>query len=201
MISGALLTVNGILLLAIFYLWKKRADGATTKRDKNLARLEEVIRSAELTNGGFFRSLELVQKNLESLVARAENAERRLRVLMLQPNGDKKDQYAAAALLLGEGQQPERVASMLNLPLPQVQTVRELRNLGSDEKKSAARKKRDGGPVAEPVAEPSYLQKKIAASREKIAARAAAPQAAVRKAEGAVRTGAHHTSKLTGVSA
>jgi len=192
MISGALLTVNGILLLAIFYLWKKRADGATTKRDKNLARLEEVIRSAELTNGGFFRSLELVQKNLESLVARAENAERRLRALMLQPNGDKKDQYAAAALLLGEGQQPERVASMLNLPLPQVQTVRELRNPGGGEKKNIVRKKSD----SEPVAEPSYLQKKIAASREKVAA-----QAAVKKAEGAARTGARHTSKLTSLTA
>lgn len=197
MFNSAMLIVNGLLLLAVFYLWKKRSGGAAVKRDQNLARLEEVIRSAELANGGFFRSLELVQKNLESLVARAENADRRLRVMMLQPNGDKKDQYAAAALLLGEGQQPERVASMLNLPLSQVQTVRELRNLGGGEKKSIARKKRDG----EPVAEPSYLQKKIAASREKVAVRAAPPQAAVKKAEGAPRTGAHHTSKLTGVIA
>jgi hypothetical protein len=75
--------------------------------------------------------------------------------------------------------------------------VRELRNPGGGEKKNIVRKKSD----SEPVAEPSYLQKKIAASREKIAARAAAPQAAVRKADGAARTGAHHTSKLTGVIA
>jgi hypothetical protein len=77
---------------------------------------------------------------------------------------------------------------MLNLPLPQVQTVRELRNPGGGEKKNIVRKKSD----SEPVAEPSYLQKKIAASREKVAA-----QAAVKKAESAARTGARHTSKLT----
>jgi len=201
MFGAAIFSVNLILLVGIWVLAKKRSGVSGGKREQSLARLEEVVRSAELTNSGFFRALELVQKNLESVVARAENAERRLRVLMLQPNGDKKDQYAAAALLLDGGQQPERVASMLNLPLPQVQTVRELRNLGSDEKKSAARKKRDGEPVSEPVSEPSYLQKKIAASREKIAARAAPPQAAVRKAESAVRTGTRHTSKLTGVIA
>jgi hypothetical protein len=197
MMNGAFILMNLILLFAVLYLVRKRYGGTSAKRDQNLARLEEVIRSAELTNGGFFRSLELVQKNLESLVVRAENAERRLRTLMLQPNADKKDQYAAAALLLGEGQQPERVAAMLNLPLPQVQTVRELRALGGADKKGAARKKRDG----EAAAQAALLQKKSAVVREKVAARTAAPAAPAKKAEGAPRPSVHHTSRLTRVIA
>jgi hypothetical protein len=111
---------------------------------------------------------------------------------MLQPNGDKKDQYAAAALLLGEGQQAERVASMLNLPLPQVQTVRELRNLAGDEKRPAAHKKRE----SETATEGSPVQKKNAASREKIAARTTVPEAVAKKAEGAARAGTHHAARL-----
>src|SRR5512145_3047711 len=110
MITGAVILLNMMLAGGLFYFWKQRQDGLTRKRDQDLARLEEFIRSAELTNGGFFRSLELVQKNLETLIARAEEAERRLQALMLQPGNEKKDQFTAAALLLGEGQQADRVA-------------------------------------------------------------------------------------------
>jgi len=191
MIGAAIFIVNLILLVGVLVLAKKRSGGTGGKREQNLARLEEVVRSAELTNGGFFRSLELVQKNLESLLARAENAERRLRVMMLQPNGDKKDQYAAAALLLGEGQQPERIASMLNLPLPQVQTVQNLRQISSGDKKSPARKKPELGTAVE---EPLW-QKKTAAPREKIAARPAPPAPPVKKPEPPVRPASHRSSR------
>jgi cysteinyl-tRNA synthetase len=110
--------------------------------------------------------LELVQKNLESLLARAESAEQRLRNLMLQPGVEKKEQYTAAALLLGEGQEPQRVAAMLNLPLPQVQIVQELQKMATKEKKTTTRKKREDDAGHQEIA----TQPKVAALKEKNAA-------------------------------
>jgi len=142
MITLIVITCFAGLLVAGGFVVKWRQRQATpSRRDQNLAHLEEVLRTAQLTNSSFFQSLELVQKNLESLLARAENAEQRLRSLMLQPGVEKADQYTAAALLLGEGQEPQRVAAMLNLPLPQVQIVRELQKMAGKEKKNAARRK------------------------------------------------------------
>jgi hypothetical protein len=96
-------------------------------RDERLLRLEGVLRSAELTNNSFFRSLEMVQKNLESVILRAENAEQRLHSLLNQTDSGKSDQYSSAALLLSEGKGPEQVARMLGLPVHQVQLVHKLR--------------------------------------------------------------------------
>lgn len=156
----------GLGLLALAALkWRGGKPAAALKRE-NFAQLEDVLRAAELSNSSFFQSLELVQKNLESLLARAESAEQRLRALMLQPGGEKKEQYAAAALLLGDGQEPQRVAAMLNLPLPQVQIVRELQKMTIRDKKIPARKSvEEAGPRREPES-----QTRIAAPREKIAA-------------------------------
>ena len=193
MISGAVILVNVILFFGLLYLAKKRHDGAKSKRDENLARLEEVIRSAELTNGGFFRSLELVQNNLQSLLARAEEAERRLRSLMLQPGSDKKDQYTAAALLLGEGQEPERVASVLKLPLPQVKSVQDLRKMTREEENPTPRKRRGDEPETHP-------QQKIAASREKNAARATSVGSTGKKVPTAEGLG-QRSSRHVGISA
>ncbi|HEY2990919.1 MAG TPA: hypothetical protein VGL11_24620 [Candidatus Binatia bacterium] len=100
---------------------------ASGRRDDRLARLEEVLRTAELTNNSFFRSLEMVQKNLESVILRAESAEQRLHNLMTQTDPGKADQYSSAALLLSEGKKPEQVAKMLSLPLHQIQLVQKLR--------------------------------------------------------------------------
>lgn len=158
--------VLGLGLLAIAGLkWRGRQPAVGKKRE-SFAQLEDVLRAAELSNASFFQSLELVQKNLESLLARAESAEQRLRALMLQPGGEKKEQYAAAALLLGDGQEPQRVASMLNLPLPQVQIVRELQKMTIREKKAPARRSVE---EASPRQEPES-QTRIAAPREKTAA-------------------------------
>lgn len=142
-------------------LVRKRGGG---RRDRSLAELEEVLRSAQLTNNSFFQSLELVQKNLESLLARAESAEQRIRNLMLQPGGERRDQYTAAALLLSEGQEPHRVAAMLNLPLPQVEIVQQLNRMSNKEKKPAQRKKR---PDEERPARKTTMASKIAAPQEK----------------------------------
>lgn len=166
MIISVILAVSSSLLLAVCWMLRRRArPPVATKRDESLARLEEVLRSAQLTNDGFFRSLELVQKNLESLLARAENAEQRMRNLMLQPGGEKREQYTAAAVLLGEGQEPRRVASMLNLPLPQVELVQELHRMASKEKKSMPSKRRSDESSRRDSQEPT----KVAARREKSA--------------------------------
>lgn len=167
MIEICVLIASVASLLAVWLLARKRRGAIETKKDQNLLRLEEVIKTSQLTNDGFFRSLELVQKNLESLLARAESAEQRLRSLMLQPGVEKKEQYTAAALLLGEGQEPQRVAAMLNLPLPQVQIVQELQKMASKEKKAVARKKRDSETGLQEIA----TQPKNAGPREKTAAR------------------------------
>ena len=160
---SALLSSGLVALCAL--KWRRRKAGVEMKND-SVAQLEDVLRAAELSNASFFHSLQLVQKNLESLLTRAESAEQRLRAMMLQPGGEKKEQYAAAALLLGDGQEPQRVASMLNLPLPQVQLVRELQRMTINERSPAARK---GGEEPNPKRE-IQPQTKIAAPREKTAA-------------------------------
>ncbi len=164
--SAIILGVSGLFLTAVLFLARKRQANGKIPRNENLASLEEVLKSAEATNNGFFHSLELVQKNLESLLVRAESAEQRLRNLMLQPGVEKKEQYAAAALLLDNGQDAERVASMLNLPVPQVQIVQELQKFSHKERRFPARRKRDQEPAGE-----SPQATKIAAQRENISAR------------------------------
>lgn len=163
MVNATILSLSALLLVAVLAVAKKRRSKIQSERDENIVRLTEFIKNAELTNGAFFRSLELVQKNLESMLARAESAEERLRGLMLQPGVEKKEQYTAAALLLDRGQEAERVASMLNLPLPQVQIVQELQKLSNKERKSLPRRKRD----EEPAPKENLNVTKIAAQREK----------------------------------
>lgn len=162
----ALSALLGFGLLALAAVKWRRRQPAAEKKSESFAQLEDVLRAAELSNSSFFQSLELVQKNLESLLARAESAEQRLRALMLQPGGEKKEQYAAAALLLGDGQEPQRVAAMLNLPLPQVQIVRELQKMTIKEKSGPARRSVEEA-ISKREPEP---QARIAAQREKAAA-------------------------------
>ena len=165
--TDMIILVSALLSLCLFALcalkWRRRKP-VVEQKNASLAQLEEVVRAAQLINSSFFQSLELAQKNLESLLSRAESAEQRLRALMLQPGAEKKEQYTAAALLLGDGQEPQRVASMLNLPLPQVQIVRELQRMTTKEKQSQARA---GG---EEQGRELEAQTKIAARREKPAA-------------------------------
>jgi hypothetical protein len=117
---------HDLAVLPIFAVGKNRFAG-NGGRDQRLARLEEVLRAAELTNNSFFRSLEMVQKNLEAVILRAENAEQRLHHRLTQTDPGKPDPYSSAALLLAEGKGAEQVAKMLGLPLQQVQLVAKLR--------------------------------------------------------------------------
>jgi hypothetical protein len=145
-------------------------------RDERLLRLEGVLRSAELTNNSFFRSLEMVQKNLESVILRAENAEQRLHSLLNQTDSGKSDQYSSAALLLSEGKGPEQVARMLGLPVHQVQLVHKLRQAV----------KRDDKPIAPRPQAARRGEKKLEQHTALIAAkkRPAFPAAIVRAENG-----------------
>jgi len=197
MISNVVVAGSLILLLVVLLVIKKRQKPARGKREESLLRLEEVLRSAQLTNNGFFQSLELVQKNLEALLARAESAEQRLRSLMLQPGIEKQDQYTAAALLLGEGQEPQRVASMLSLPLPQIQIVSELQKLATRERKPAPRRKRDD----EAGERETESQSKIAARREKNTAQPLRLVDVIRKAAAEAAKDNHDVSPFRGINA
>lgn len=184
----------GLSLLALALVKWRGGKPVSEKKRQSVAELEEVLRAAELGNASFFQSLELVQKNLEALLARAENAEQRLRTLMLQPGNEKKEQYAAAALLLGDGQEPQRVAAMLNLPLPQVQIVRELQKMTVKEKKTPARK----NSIDEPSAKPEP-QSKFAAQREKLAADPLRLVDVIRKAASEAAKHEHPAQRFNGV--
>jgi hypothetical protein len=62
------------LLIAALWLAGRRLKQEKPLPHPSASQLAEMVRSAEVANNGFFRSLELVQKNLEALIARAENA-------------------------------------------------------------------------------------------------------------------------------
>jgi hypothetical protein len=125
------------------------------------ADLTEIVRAAELANNGFFRSLELVQRNLEVLIARAEGIEQRLKGLMLHSGVEKREQYTAAAVLLAEGHDVERVSSMLGLPEAQVQLIRELQQIKGKEKRSGRGRRSDEAAIERSP------QPKVAGDREK----------------------------------
>jgi hypothetical protein len=84
---------------------------------------------------------------------------------MLHPGIERREQYTAAALLLAEGHDVERVSSMLGLPEAQVQLIRELQQVTGREKRPARAKKSEESAMKE-----SLRQSKIAAPREKTAA-------------------------------
>jgi hypothetical protein len=154
------------LLIAAFWMVGRWRKPDSSQRAASASHLAEMVRSAEVANNGFFRSLELVQKNLEALIARAENAEQRLRGLMLHPGIEKREQYTAAALLLAEGHDVERVSSMLGLPEAQVHLIRELQQVTGKEKRTSRAKKSEESAMKEAV-----RQSKVAAPREKTTGR------------------------------
>jgi hypothetical protein len=160
-----ILTVAPLVAAGLWMVGRRRKQN-DVQQTASAAHLAEMVRSAEVANSGFFRSLELVQKNLEALIARAENAEQRLRSLILHPGIEKREQYTAAALLLAEGHDVERVSSMLGLPEAQIHLIRELQQVSAKEKRPGRAKKSE-----ESVTKEAVRQSKIAAPREKAAAR------------------------------
>lgn len=165
-VNWILMTTASVLVISLCLVRQKRI-APTTKRDESLGPLAEVIKSAEVANDGFFRSLELVQKNLESLISRAESMEQRLRSLTLHSGIEKREQYTAAALLLAEGHEAERVASMLNLPVGQVHLIRDLQQVTTRDKRMAIR----NNGSEDLLSKEAPRQSKNTALREKIASR------------------------------
>jgi hypothetical protein len=173
-----------VSLAALGLVLRNKKHGLFAPPLRYAAPLGELVKSAEVANQAFFRSLELVQKNLESLISRAENMEERLRMLVLHPGVEKREQYTAAALLLAEGQDPDRVASMLNLPLQQVQLIRDLQQVTAKDKRAGARNARaDEGIFLE-----SARQSKSSARAEKSAGRPILLVDAIRTAGGDAST-------------
>ena len=164
--EGLIILIIAPLVIAALWMVGRRRKTDSPERTGSASHLAEMVRSAEVANNGFFRSLELVQKNLEALIARAENAEQRLRGLMLHPGIEKREQYTAAALLLAEGHDVERVSSMLGLPETQVHLIRELQQVTGKEKRTGRAKKSEESAMKEAV-----RQSKIAAPKEKTTGR------------------------------
>jgi hypothetical protein len=160
MYEGLIAGASLLLLITGTWLVARRGRHKAPKLYKG-ADLTEIVRAAELANNGFFRSLELVQRNLEVLIARAEGIEQRLKGLMLHSGVEKREQYTAAAVLLAEGHDVERVSSMLGLPEAQVQLIRELQQIKGKEKRSGRGRRSDEAAIERSP------QPKVAGDREK----------------------------------
>jgi hypothetical protein len=165
--DGVLASMGFLLCAGLLYLRRRWAGRRQKAPAEDFSRLAEVVKDAEVANQGFFRALELVQKNLAALIARAESTEQRLGALMLHPGIDRREQYTAAALLLAEGQDVEWVASMLNLPRAQVHLIRDLQQVTAGEKRIGAPPRLS----EEPAAAATERASNDAAPREKTAAR------------------------------
>jgi hypothetical protein len=195
--DGLLAAAAFVMCAALLFLRRRWSKQVAVKPMADFDRLAEVVKNAEVANDGFFRALELVQKNLETLIARAETTEQRLRSLMLQPGIDRREQYTAAALLLAEGQDVERVASMLNLPHAQVHLIRDLQQVTGKEKRPGVRPRRPEQPAASETARPS----KAAAPREKNAARPVLLVDAIKNAASVPLSSEPQRANLKGVTA
>jgi hypothetical protein len=117
---------GAVLLAAVVSLLRQRGAAANSRAGACLSRLEEVVRSSEHTKRACFLSLENMHRSLGTLETRAAAAEQKLGNFIEAPQVERKEHYEAAALLLAAGQSAERVASLLNLPMNQVELVQEL---------------------------------------------------------------------------
>jgi hypothetical protein len=121
------LEISSVLLLtAILLLHKRGRAGANRTERAHLRRLEEIAESSEMTKQTCLSSLNALHQSLQSLEIRTSSSEKRLGRLIEAPQVERKEQYEAAALLLISGQNPERVANLLNFPVSQVELVQEL---------------------------------------------------------------------------
>ncbi len=152
-----LIVVSGLLVMFLSRLWREgqaravggfylprlgalfaalgRRRASRPGRDDRLARLEEVLRSAEVTNNGFFQSLQMV--------------------LLTETDVGKADPYTSAALLLAEGRAPDEVARMLGLPVHQIRLVQKLRDAVRRDPKPLARKAAPGRAEKKPEPSPA----------------------------------------------
>jgi hypothetical protein len=136
----AMAITSAALLAVVWFVLKKYPVGARRKWRDPFAGFDEVVRRVEQANGEYFRSLELMLKNLETLRLRTEQAEQRLWGIVARPGIERQDRYEAAELLLVQGQKPAKVASMLNLPLSQIKSMLGPRGLSGRQETPKAKK-------------------------------------------------------------
>jgi hypothetical protein len=144
---------SAVLLAAVVFLLRQRGAAASSRASAYLSRLEEVARSAEQTKRACFVSLENMHRSLGTLETRAAAAEQKLDNFIEAPQVERKEHYEAAALLLAAGQSAERVASLLSLPLNQVELVQELSQF-------AIRNHRTPAHVSDPATRPMHRNPK-----------------------------------------
>ncbi len=112
---------------ALVFLLSRRGGGRRRIGwEERMTELEKVVRRAGFLQGDFLRSLEIVQRRLELLLAQADLSEQRLRHALGQAEAGRADPYSTAALLLSQGQPAEKVAQTLHLPLSRVRVIQEL---------------------------------------------------------------------------
>jgi len=131
---------SALLLLGVLFRTLKRQGGATWKWGSRFERLDSVVGNAEDSSVAYFRSLELMLKNLETVRSRTEHAEQRLWEIVARPNLERENRYEAAELLLAQGQKPARVAALLNLPISEVKAVRGPQNEAGGVRRKAGQK-------------------------------------------------------------
>jgi hypothetical protein len=122
-----MLAASAALLATYLVLAGRREKKNKQGPEIQVIELSQVVQEAQIMNSSFFRSLELVQKNLEALLARAFTAEQKLAALLPQAQSNRSDLYAKAALLLAGGKVKEEISQTLGLPLAQVRLIEELR--------------------------------------------------------------------------
>ena len=131
---------SAFLLLGVLFGASKRRGGAAWKWGGRFERLDSVVGNAENSSVAYFRSLELMLKNLETVRARTEHAEQRLWEIVARPNLERENRYEAAELLLAQRQKPARVAALLNLPISEIKTVRGPQKENGEERRKAGQK-------------------------------------------------------------
>jgi L-2-hydroxyglutarate oxidase LhgO len=128
-----------LLLAAIILMFRRQRAAAKMRETGQLNRLDEVARNSDLTKQTCVSALENLHNSLASLEHRTSTAERKLGSLMEALAVERKEHYQAAALLLAAGQDAARVAGLLDLPLAQVEMVRELKTILLTEGQTAAK--------------------------------------------------------------
>jgi hypothetical protein len=107
-------------------IWTRRSAASARHRDSYSRRLDEVSHDSEAVKRACFTSLSSMNQRLEALQSNMRAAEHELHTIVEAPQVERREQYEAAAMLLAGGSSAGRVATLLGLPVNQVELVKEL---------------------------------------------------------------------------
>lgn len=120
---------SALLLLAAILLWRCQRVARRNQQSAYLGRLDELRQTVELTRRDCLTAIDNLHRRLEALQNRAGSAEHQLIGLVEPPPLASKEKFQAAALLLAGGHAAERVATVLGLPVGQIELVKELQKV------------------------------------------------------------------------